>query len=92
MRAKDVMTSPVATVGLDATVQEIAKLLIERRVSGVPVLDTGGRVVGIVSEGDLMRRVEHADERHRSWWRGCSRTRRPVRPIMSKPTGAALPT
>lgn len=68
MRAKDVMTSPVATVGPDATVQEIAKLLIERRVSGVPVLDQGERVVGIVSEGDLMRRVEHADERHRSWW------------------------
>jgi CBS domain-containing protein len=68
MRAKDVMTSPVLTVGLDATVQEIAKLLIERRVSGVPVLDPGGRIVGIVSEGDLMRRVEHADDHHRSWW------------------------
>ena len=68
MRAKDVMTSPVLTVGLDATVQEIAKLLIERRVSGVPVLDSGGRVAGIVSEGDLMRRVGHADEHHRSWW------------------------
>ena len=68
MRAKDVMTSPVATVGLDATVQEIAKLLVERRVSGVPVLDAGERIVGIVSEGDLMRRVEHADEHHRSWW------------------------
>ena len=68
MRAKDVMTSPVVTVGLDATVQEIARLLIERQVSGVPVLDPDGRVVGIVSEGDLMRRVEHADEHHRSWW------------------------
>ena len=68
MLAKDVMTSPVLTVELDATVQEIARLLIERRVSGVPVLDPGGRIVGIVSEGDLMRRVEHADEHHRSWW------------------------
>jgi CBS-domain-containing membrane protein len=68
MRAKDVMTSPFVTVGPDATVQEIATLLIERRVSGVPVLDQGERVVGIVSEGDLLRRVEHADERHRSWW------------------------
>ncbi len=68
MRAKDVMTSPIVTVGPEATVQEIAKLLIERQVSGMPVLDQGGRVVGIVSEGDLMRRVEHADERHRSWW------------------------
>ena len=68
MRAKDVMTSPVATVTPDSPVQEIAKLLIERRISAVPVVDQGERVVGIVSEGDLMRRVENADERHRSWW------------------------
>ena len=56
------------TVGPEATVQEIAKLLVERRVSGVPVVDQGERVIGIVSEGDLMRRVENTDERHRSWW------------------------
>jgi CBS domain-containing protein len=62
------MTSPVVSVGPETTVQEIAKILIERRVSGVPVLDQGERVVGIVSEGDLIRRVEGADERHRSWW------------------------
>jgi CBS domain-containing protein len=68
MRAKDVMTSPVVTVTPDATVQEIAKLLIERGISAVPVIDQGGRVIGIVSEGDLMRRVEGAAERHRSWW------------------------
>jgi len=68
MRARDVMTSPVVSVGPETTVKEIAKLLIERRVSGVPVLDQGERVVGIVSEGDLIRRVEGTDERHRSWW------------------------
>lgn len=68
MRAKDVMTSPVVTVGPETTVQEIAKLLIERRISALPVVDQGERVIGIVSEGDLMRRLENADERHRSWW------------------------
>jgi CBS-domain-containing membrane protein len=68
MRAKDVMTSPVVTVGPQTTVPQIAKLLIERRISAVPVVDQRERVVGIVSEGDLMRRVENAEERHRSWW------------------------
>ena len=68
MRAKDVMTSPVVTVTPETMVPQIAKLLIERRISAVPVVDQGERVIGIVSEGDLMRRVEHADQRHRSWW------------------------
>ena len=68
MRAKDVMTSPVVTAGPQTTVPEIAKLLIERRISALPVVDQGERVIGIVSEGDLMRRVENTDERHRSWW------------------------
>jgi CBS domain-containing protein len=68
MRAKDVMSSPVVTAGPQTTVPEIAKLLIERRISALPVVDQGERVIGIVSEGDLMRRVENTDERHRSWW------------------------
>lgn len=68
MRAKDVMTSPIVTAGPQTTVPEIAKLLIERRISALPVVDQGERVIGIVSEGDLMRRVENTDERHRSWW------------------------
>jgi CBS domain-containing protein len=68
MRAKDVMTSPVATVTPETTVQKIAKLLIEQRISAVPVVDQGERVVGIVSEGDLMRRVATGTEWHRSWW------------------------
>ena len=68
MHARDVMTSSVVTVSPETAVPDIAKLLLERRISAVPVVDQGERVVGIVSEGDLMRRVEHADERHRSWW------------------------
>jgi CBS domain-containing protein len=68
MRAKDVMTSPAVTATQETTVQEVAKLLIERRISAVPVVDQGGKVIGIVSEGDLIRRLEHAGDRHRSWW------------------------
>jgi CBS-domain-containing membrane protein len=67
MRAKDVMTQDVVTVGAAATVPEIARLLLEHRISAVPVLDAGGRVAGIVSEGDLVRRIGDTDTRG-SWW------------------------
>ena len=66
MKARDVMTAPVISVAPETTVQEIAALLIERRISALPVLDAQGRLVGIVSEGDLMRRPETGTER-RSW-------------------------
>jgi CBS domain-containing protein len=73
MRAMDVMTTNVITVGPDTTVQEIAQLLSERGISGVPVVDADNRLVGIVSEGDLLHRVETGTERRtqrrrRSWW------------------------
>lgn len=68
MKAKDVMTQKVYSVNLKTPVHEIARLLLERQISAVPVIDEGNRVLGIVSEGDLMRRVE--GERHRSWWLG----------------------
>jgi len=70
MQAKDIMTKNVTTVGEDATVQEIANLLLERRISAVPVVDRSGLVIGMVSEGDLMRRAETGTERHLSWWLG----------------------
>nr|WP_205520827.1 CBS domain-containing protein [Propylenella binzhouense] len=62
------MTSPVISVGPDTPISEIAALLIERRISGVPVVDGGGRLVGIVSEGDLLRRAEIATEPRRPHW------------------------
>jgi CBS domain-containing protein len=73
MRAMDVMTTNVITVGPDTSVQDIAKLLSERNISGVPVVDAANRLVGIVSEGDLLHRVETGTERRvhrrrRSWW------------------------
>ncbi|GIX28255.1 MAG: histidine kinase [Burkholderiales bacterium] len=58
MEAKDVMAPNVITVTPDSPVQEIASLLVENRISAVPVVDAAGRLVGIVSEGDLMRRSE----------------------------------
>ena len=73
MRAMDVMTTNVITVGPDTSVQEVAKTLSERSISGVPVVDAANRLVGIVSEGDLLHRVETGTERRvqrrrRSWW------------------------
>ena len=58
MRARDVMTRAVATTTLETTVEKVVKLLINLRISGIPVLDRNGQLVGIVTEGDLLRRVE----------------------------------
>lgn len=68
MQVRDVMVAPVVTVKPSATVQEVAKLFLERKISAAPVLDDKGQLVGIVSEGDLLHRVEAGTERHRSWW------------------------
>lgn len=68
MKASDVMTTKVITVTPSATVQEIAAILLANRISAVPVVDAKGAPVGIVSEGDLLHRVEAGTERHRSWW------------------------
>lgn len=68
MLAADVMNQNVITVSPDSEVREIASLLLEHGISAVPVVDDGGKVLGIVSEGDLMRRVENDTARHKSWW------------------------
>ncbi len=67
MRAKDIMTTRVITVLEDTPVDEIARTLLEHRISAVPVIDTDDRLVGIVSEGDLIGRPE-AEGRDDSWW------------------------
>jgi CBS domain-containing protein len=76
MRAMDVMTTEVVSVDPDMSVQALAMLLSERGISGAPVVDADNRVVGIVSEGDVLHRVETGTERRpegravrrRSWW------------------------
>ena len=56
MKASDVMTVDVVTVAPTASVQEVAKLLLAHRISALPVADQNGSLVGIISEGDLVRR------------------------------------
>jgi CBS domain-containing protein len=73
MRAMDVMTTDVITVNPEMTIQALATLLAERGISGAPVTDPAGKLVGVVSEGDLLHRAEIGTARRhrirrRSWW------------------------
>jgi len=68
MQARDVMVTPVVTVKPTASVQEVARQFLERQISAAPVMDDKGQLVGIISEGDLLHRVEAGTERRRSWW------------------------
>lgn len=68
MKAHEIMTTDVTTVGLTTTVKEIATLLVNQRISAVPVVDDDRHVIGIVSESDLFHRAETDTERKRSWW------------------------
>ncbi len=58
MLAKDIMTRDVAFVTADTHICDVARLLIERGISGVPVVDADHRPVGMISEGDLIRTDE----------------------------------
>jgi CBS-domain-containing membrane protein len=68
MRAADVMTRSVICIRPEATVFDAAKLLLGAKVSALPVVGDDDRMVGLVSEGDLLRRVEIGSEKRRSWW------------------------
>ena len=67
MKAADLMTRDVVAVSSDTAIAEIAKTMIDNRISAVPVIDRG-RMVGIVTENDLLRRVELSTERQRPRW------------------------
>ena len=69
MLARDIMTIDVCTLAPTTSVVEAAQLLVDNRISGAPVVDGAGRVIGIVSEGDLMRRAELGTEKEWSGWR-----------------------
>jgi len=68
MRAIDVMVRDVVTVHPDTDVADAIKLLAERDVSALPVLDKDGNLVGVLSEADLIHRAEIGTEKHRPWW------------------------
>jgi len=68
MNASDVMTRNILSVRPDAVIAEAIRLMLDNRISGLPVIDEGGQLVGILTEGDLLRRGETATERHRPRW------------------------
>ena len=68
MKASDIMVSNVITTAPDADVAAVAKILLAKHISALPVVDADGKLVGIVSEGDLLRRAETGTEHERSWW------------------------
>jgi CBS domain-containing protein len=68
MRAHQIMTRPVYSVLPEATIAEAANIMLQRHISGLPVVDAAGHLVGIVSEGDFIRRSEIGTQRKRSRW------------------------
>ena len=68
MKAHEIMSKNVVTVSPTASVREVAALMTENRISGIPVVSDDGTVVGIVSESDLLRRAEIGTEAKRKWW------------------------
>jgi CBS domain-containing protein len=68
MNASHVMTREILSVGPDTTVAEAIRTMLDNRISGLPVIDEAGRLAGVLTEGDLMRRGETGTERQRPRW------------------------
>jgi CBS domain-containing protein len=68
MQVKDVMTRNVVSIGVDEPILKAARLMLQNRISGLPVLDVDGELVGIVTEGDFLRRGELGTQRRRPKW------------------------
>jgi len=68
MKAADIMTRNVVSVQPETTILRAAELMLQHRISGLPVVDTDDHVVGIVTEGDFLRRTETGTQRKRPRW------------------------
>lgn len=68
MNAADIMTRDPVTVREDAPIREAIHIMLDRRISGIPVTGANGELVGILTEGDLLRRIETGTERQRPRW------------------------
>jgi len=68
MKARDIMSPGVISVEADASVMQAVRLMLQYRISGLPVLGAKGDLVGIVTEGDFLRRGEIGTQRRRSRW------------------------
>ena len=68
MKVSDVMTDRVISVHPSDLIADAVQLMLDNRISGLPVISEAGQLVGIVSEGDLLRRIETGTTRHRARW------------------------
>ena len=68
MKVSDVMTDRVISVRPSDRIADAVRLMLDNRISGLPVISEAGQLVGIVSEGDLLRRIETGTTRHRARW------------------------
>ncbi|HSJ41870.1 MAG TPA: CBS domain-containing protein [Xanthobacteraceae bacterium] len=68
MNASDLMTREVVSIRPEAGILEALRLMLDRRISGLPIVDAGGMLVGILTEGDLLRRAELHTEPQRPGW------------------------
>jgi CBS domain-containing protein len=68
IKAADLMTRKLVSVTADTPLAEVAKLVLERRITALPVLDDGGRLIGMVSESDLVRCSADDHGADRAWW------------------------
>ena len=68
MRALDVMTHDVVSIEPDASIMQAVRLMMQHKISGLPVMDQSGRLQGIVTEGDFLRRAETGTQRKRPRW------------------------
>ena len=68
MKARDIMVRGIIAVHPDTLVRDIASLMVEKHISGVPVLSNNGKLIGMVSQSDLLLRAEVGTERKHKWW------------------------
>jgi CBS domain-containing protein len=68
MKVRDIMSPRVISVAPDAGILEAVRLMLQNHISGLPVMDASGALVGVVTEGDFLRRSETGTERKRSRW------------------------
>ncbi len=68
MKARDVMTRDIVSIEPDASILKAARLMLQHRISGLPVVGKNGKLVGIVTEGDFLRRAETGTEHHGPRW------------------------
>jgi CBS-domain-containing membrane protein len=68
MKARDIMVRNVITVGPKVSMREVANILLRKQISALPVVDEHRQLIGIISEGDLMRRAKLETDYRHSWW------------------------